>query len=236
MEFHQRQNFTKLMIDDVAEGTGEVVRFWRSWGQDQGHSKVTYMSEFLQTVAAYTLVLGHPGVIWLHHNLLCSVSCTCQLWTTCFVMLATTLVHVHEDNNNSILDYEPRQVGEASVTVRKLLAVTATLKSAWRHWHCMCMFVMSMIVNTMTRSVHNTKDQILLGVALTSFVLYTVLIVFVFLYCSGAKKWKWHLCEDIVFFVFAELAFSMRNLLMFRKRNLFEILPLNCEFYWFCTK
>ena len=56
---NQRTEFHQTLVDDVVWGTDELIRFWRSKSQGQGHSKVRYLSELLLRADTYTSTFGH---------------------------------------------------------------------------------------------------------------------------------------------------------------------------------
>jgi len=51
---------------DVVEDTDELIRFWRSRGQGQGHSEVRYLSELLLRAKAYAFTNVVDGLIDLY--------------------------------------------------------------------------------------------------------------------------------------------------------------------------
>ena len=56
-EFHQ------TLIDDVVEATNELIKFWTSSGQGQGHSEVTHLTELLPRAEVSTSALGRRSTI-----------------------------------------------------------------------------------------------------------------------------------------------------------------------------
>ena len=44
---NQQMAFHQTLVDDVDEATDELIRFRRSSGQGQGHTKVRHLSELL---------------------------------------------------------------------------------------------------------------------------------------------------------------------------------------------
>ena len=68
--------YVRTLLDDVVEGIHELVRFRRSKVQDQGHSEVRYLSEFLLRVEAYT-----------YRRLCAEVSSSCVFVFFCLFLL-----------------------------------------------------------------------------------------------------------------------------------------------------
>ena len=55
--------FQQTLFDDEAEDTHELISFWRSRDQGQGHSKVKHLSELLWRADASTSTVGCQSII-----------------------------------------------------------------------------------------------------------------------------------------------------------------------------